>query len=420
MIFANHLLVGMSNQHYHLYFWVALLSFGSGFPLLFSSEILKAYLLTSGLDLYYISLLGILIIPYVFSWLWAPVIDFLTNKSLLTHGQLIALVFVLMGCCIYSYTLINLHDHYSRLLISAFLLASCAATQDHLVEKYRRVLLPSNLWVTAMGYSIFAFRLAILLSGGAGFVFADLLGWDRFFSVSAFIMYFFGLLSLFLPRVTSSSYSTLHGQYLKSYHSAKLLYKNKAKLSFLMLYRLGFFWIESMAIVYLLSELKMGLAEVGLVLKVLGVLGVAIGAYLTKNILRTCSVQLVFTVINFFQHALLFGFYIINLFGLGHLTVMSLMMIGCALQGAIGLASGVWFMQESEAELASFNFSLWYGVSILGRLAVAPVAYQVVSIFDWEGFFFTGVLVSFISLCATCFLLPQKNALCASKLSQIS
>jgi PAT family beta-lactamase induction signal transducer AmpG len=410
----------MGSQHYRLFFWVALLSFGSGFPLLFSSEILKAYLLTSGLDLYYISLLGILIIPYVFSWLWAPVIDYVTNKSLMTHGQLISTVFIFIGCCIHSYTLIDLNQHYFWLMLSALLLAAGAATQDHLVEKYRRVLLPSNLWVTAMGYSIFAFRLAILFSGGAGFVLADFLGWDRFFQLSAFTMYGFGLLSLLLPRTVSQSRATLYGQYLKSYESAGLLFKDKSKFSFLILYRLGFFWIESMAIVYMISELKMGLAEVGLVLKVLGVFGVAIGAFVTKNILRVYTVPMVFVVINSAQHLLLFSFYAVNLFGLGKTVFMGLLIIGCALQGAIGLVSGVWFMQESEADLASFNFSLWYGVSIAGRLAVAPIAYYIVSAYHWEGFFLIGVLVGFISLFATCFLLPQKHALYEAKLSQTS
>ncbi|MDC3180784.1 hypothetical protein OAT84_01390 [Gammaproteobacteria bacterium] len=410
----------MPNHSSRLFAWVALLSFGSGFPLLFSSEILKAYVVTSGLELYYVSLLGMLILPYMLSWIWAPVIDYWTNSSLIGHGKLISVMFLLIGCCIHLLAVIDVKVDFYALLLSSLMLAILCATQDHLIEKYRRVLLPSQSWVRAMGYSIFAFRLAILISGGLGLVFADLLGWQRLFQGAAIIMYCFALFALLLPKLTYHQHNSLSAQYQKSYQAGLLLFQDRSKLLFLLIYRLGFFWLEAMAIVYLLNQINMGLAEVGMTLKVLGVMGVAIGAYVARQELGHRSVSQVLMLTTFAQQLLLFLFYMCSTVGMDKITAVLLLMLGCALQGAMGLVSGVWFMQESEADLASFNFSLWYGVSVSGRLIVAPITYFVVAKYGWSSYFLTGVIVGFFSVVTTCCLMPKGATKMELKLSQTS
>ena len=116
----------------------------------------------------------------------------------------------------------------------------------------------------------------------------------------------------------------MYAQYQKSYQAGVLLFQDRSKLLFLLIYRLGFFWLEAMAIVYLLNQINMGLAEVGMTLKVLGVMGVAIGAYIAKYELGRRSVAQVLMLTTFIQQCLLFVFYICSTVGMDKITAVLL------------------------------------------------------------------------------------------------
>lgn len=387
----------MIQQHRHLV-WVVLLSFASGLPLLFTSEILKAYIVTSGGSLMHLTVVGVLVIPYMISWLWMPLVDYVTNVGYLSCHRLIMLLFLLTASLIQVYGWLVVPADLELIVSIGLMLASVSATQDHLIEKYRRILIPEADWSKAVGYSMLAFRFAIMLSGGAGLVLANYYGWQFFFYISFIIMFSIGVISYWLPAVKCEGNATVLQQYRDSFHSLKSLSRKRYKTLFLLLYRSGIFWFESMGVVFMLNYMHLSLASVGIVLKVFGTLGIAMGVVLSRRMLTFYSVDIVFMQALFLQVGLAFGFYIACVQDVISVTAIALIVAGCLIQGAVGTLSGIWFMKITNSQTASFDFSLWYGISMSGRAVATPLASFVVHHYGWENFFMIGTLISFMAL----------------------
>ena len=235
------------------------------------------------------------------------------------------------------------------------MLAVVSATQDHLIEKYRRILIPEADWSKAVGYSMLAFRFAIMLSGGTGLVFANYYGWQLFlYIIYHDVMHWSYFLLAASCKVRRSA--TVTQQYRDSFYSLKSLLRKRYKTLFLLLYRSGIFWFESMGMVFMLNYMHLSLASVGIVLKVFGTLGMAMGVILSRRMLTIYSVDIVFTQALFLQVGLAFGFYLACVQDVLFITAIPLIVAGCSIQGAVGTLSGICFMKITKSQTASFDF----------------------------------------------------------------
>ena len=69
----------------------------------------------------------------------------------------------------------------------------------------------------------------------------------------------------------------------------------------------------------------------------------------------------------------------------------------CCLQGVFSTAATVWLMEKTKPDVAAFSFSIWYGLSSVGRLFVGPVAAALVESYGWGSYMSTGVMLALTS-----------------------
>ena len=82
----------------------------------------------------------------------------------------------------------------------AVLIAFLSASQDVVIDAYRTEYLKSYERGIGAASFTFAYRLAMLVSGGVGLIFADKMGWHAFFTLMAVGMLSGALVTLLLPN----------------------------------------------------------------------------------------------------------------------------------------------------------------------------------------------------------------------------
>jgi len=162
--------------------------FSSGLPLYLLFNLLPAWLRSEHVDLKTIGLFALIQFPYTWKFLWSPLLDryvvpMLGRRRgwmLLTQLGLLAVI-AAMGA----------FSPQSELRIIAYiatLLAFLSATQDIVLDAYRRELLADNELGMGSAVHVNAYRIAGLVPGSLSLILSDMLPWNMVFVVTALFM----------------------------------------------------------------------------------------------------------------------------------------------------------------------------------------------------------------------------------------
>lgn len=174
--------------------------FSSGLPLFVLLQMLPVWLTDKGLSVELIGVVTGVTLPYGLKFLWAPLLDryfpnFLgRRRSWLLISQIILLILL------YA---ISQFDPSSQLTIVAniaFLIAFFSATQDIVLDAYRREILTDKELGLGNTIHINAYRVAGLIPGGLSLYLATRLPWETVFLLTALCMLFGLFMTLFLAK----------------------------------------------------------------------------------------------------------------------------------------------------------------------------------------------------------------------------
>ncbi len=175
--------------------------FSSGLPLYLLFQMVPAWLRSEQVDLATIGLFALVGIPYTWKFLWSPLLD---RYIPLPMGRrrswlLLAQLALFAG--------IGLTGHFSpqqslgSIVVLVTLVAFFSATQDIVIDAYRRELLPDD--ELGLGTALYtnAYRLSSLVPGSLGLILADHLPWSSVFWVVAAFMGVGLFTTLWMPEM---------------------------------------------------------------------------------------------------------------------------------------------------------------------------------------------------------------------------
>lgn len=183
---------------------VWILGFSSGLPLALSAGSLQTWLTVSEIDIATIGFFALVGLPYTFKFLWAPLMDRFELPMLPRRKGWIVLT---QGAIAFVLFLMSQQDPKTGvqgLAMLALGLAFLSASQDIVIDAYRADVLLLDERGLGSSMSVFGYRLAMILSGGIAFVWADQATgfgwtWNYIYQVMSFIMLglmFFSLVGL--------------------------------------------------------------------------------------------------------------------------------------------------------------------------------------------------------------------------------
>lgn len=181
------------------------LGLSSGMPLYVLTQLVPGWLRAEDIGLSTIGLFAILTLPYNWKFLWSPLLDRYSFPFLGRRRGWILLTQVCLLLSIASFAGIDPTVDIKPVIWVVLATAFFSATQDIVIDGYRRELLPDNELGLGNAIHVNAYRISGLIPGSLAFILADSMPWSVvFFVVAAFMLV--GIVStLFIPETSDAS-----------------------------------------------------------------------------------------------------------------------------------------------------------------------------------------------------------------------
>ena len=178
------------------------LGLASGMPLYVLYQLVPAWLRFEGVDLSTIGLFALLTIPYNWKFMWAPFIDRFRVPFLGRRKGWILLTQVLLLFSIAGFGGIDPNVNIRPVIWMVLATAFFSATQDIVIDGYRRELLPDNELGLGNSIHVNAYRISSLVPGSLALILSDSLPWSVVFPIVAAFMLVGIIATLFFPETS--------------------------------------------------------------------------------------------------------------------------------------------------------------------------------------------------------------------------
>ncbi|MRR50462.1 MAG: MFS transporter, partial [Rhodocyclaceae bacterium] len=258
--------------------------FASGLPLYLLLNLVPAWLRTEGISLKAIGLFALIQFPYTWKFLWSPFLDRYTLPWLGRRRGWMFLTQVLLLAVIAFLGVFSPASDLQTIVVLATLLAFASATQDIVLDAYRRELLSDVELGLGNSVHVNAYRLAGLIPGSLSLILADHLPWQQVFLVTSLFMIPGLAMTLMVrePAVAGSLPRSLRQAVVEPFQEFihRAGWRDAALvLAFIFLYKLGDSMCTALATPFYL-DMGFAKSQIGLVAKHAGLWPAVIGGLL--------------------------------------------------------------------------------------------------------------------------------------------
>jgi PAT family beta-lactamase induction signal transducer AmpG len=289
-----------------------LLGISSGMPLFVLYQTIPAWLRDSGINLSDIGLFQLIGIPYTLKFLWAPFLERFSLPFLgLRRGWMITMQVALIGS-IALIGMFNPTQHISIIVALTLIMTTFSATQDIVIDAYRRELLNDDELGAGNAWFVNSYRFSSLVPGSLAFILSDIIDWKYVFPIIATFMLIGVVTTLIikdhqhLGKRPTSFIDTIK-EPLADYFSRFNFKHGLLLLLFLMLYKLG----DSMATALstpFYKDLGFSNKVLGTVVKAAALWSTVTGAFIAGYVMRKISLNKSLWLFGFFQMFTILGF----------------------------------------------------------------------------------------------------------------
>jgi len=257
--------------------------FTSGLPLYVVFQLVPAWLRVEGVGLAEIGFFTLVQMPYIWKFLWSPVMDRYTLPFL---GRRRGWMLVTQLAVMMSIATMGFLEPALSIWTVAYLAAAMAffsASQDIVLDAYRRELLPDVELGLGNTIHVQAYRLSGLVPGALALILADHMAWHSVFIVVALFMLVGVILTLSIKEAVSepSPPKTLVDAVINpflEFFNRKGVASGLLVLAFLVLYKLG----DSMATALqtpFFIDAGFSLTAIGTIAKLSGLIAAFVGGF---------------------------------------------------------------------------------------------------------------------------------------------
>ena len=365
--------------------------FTSGLPLYVVFQLVPTWLRVEGVGLAEIGFFTLVQLPYVWKFLWAPVMDRYTLPFLgRRRGWMLVTQIAIMA----SIAAMGFLQPALSIWTVAYLAAAMAffsASQDIVLDAYRRELLPDVELGLGNTIHVQAYRLSGLVPGALALILADHMAWHSVFIVVALFMLVGVLLTLFIKEAVSepSPPKTLVEAVIDpflEFFSRKGIGSGLLVLAFLFLYKLG----DSMATALqspFFVDVGFTLTQIGSVAKLAGLIAATVGGLAGGVIMIKLGINRALWLFGLVQITSILGFALLsvvgtNLWMLGFVVAFEYLGVG------LGSAAFVAFMaRTTNPVFAATQFALFSALTAVPRTVVGAFTGVMVEYLGWTSFF---------------------------------
>ena len=364
--------------------------FSSGLPLYILVSLLPAWLRSEGVNLKAIGLFALINLPFTWKFLWAPLFDRFTPPLGRRRGWLIISQSLLL-VSIPIFGAFNPTLDIWTIAYLATIVAFFSASQDIVLDAYRRELLIDNELGLGNAVHVNAYKIAGLIPGSLSLILADHMPWSGVFMITALFMLPGILMTFFVkePALKAGAPRTLRAAVVepfKEFIGRNGLQSALLILAFIFLYKLGDSMATALATPFYL-DMGFSKTEIGLIAKNAGLWPSVIGGLLGGVWMFKLGINRALWLFGAVQMLAILGF--AWLATVGHSLLWLAVVIGVeALGVGLGTAAFVAYIAQTTHPLyTATQFALFTSLAAVPRtFANAATGYMVENL-GWFKFF---------------------------------
>ncbi|MFH1952185.1 MAG: AmpG family muropeptide MFS transporter [Pseudomonadota bacterium] len=371
------------------------MGFACGLPLLLTITILQAWMTEEGMDLTVIGAMALVGLPYTVKFLWAPLLDRYTLPFLGRRRGWLLIAQLALIASIAGLGLTDPGNNPWMVASVAFLVTFFSASQDIVVDAYRREDLPDEELGLGSSLYVNGYRMGMLLASGGGLILADHISFSLVYMIMAACM-LTGVLTTLLapePELPAGTPKSLRGAVLEpltEYFSRKGAIWI---LAFILLYKIGDTMAGAMTMPFYL-DIGFSKTEIGAVVKLFGFWAIVAGSLMGGVMMIRLGINRSLWVFGFLQAISTACFALLA--RIGHSVPLLSGVIGFEnLSSGMGTAAYIAFMASiTNKKFTATQYALLSSLMGIPRvLAAAPTGF-IAQDLGWEGFFIACTLMA--------------------------
>ncbi len=372
-----------------------LMGFACGLPLLLTISLLQAWMKEEGVDLAVIGLMALVGLPYTLKFLWAP---FLDRFTLPFFGRRRGWLLVAQVALIFSIVGLGLTDPGNNpwmVAFAAFLVTFFSASQDIVVDAYRREDLPDKELGLGSSLYVNGYRVGMLLASGGGLIMADHMSFFMVYVIMAACMLPGVLTTLLAPEPHASAGTpkslkeAVVGPMVEYFSRSGAIWI----LAFILLYKIGDQMASAMTMPFYL-DIGFTKTEIGAVVKLFGFWATIAGSLIGGILMLRLGINRSLWIFGFLQAISTAGFALLAKIGYS-IVALSGVIAFENLSGGMGTAAYVAFMASiTNKKFTATQYALLTSLMGVPRvMASAPTGFLAKNI-GWESFFIFCTLIA--------------------------
>ena len=372
--------------------------FSSGLPLYILISLLPAWLRSEHVDLRAIGLFALIQFPFNWKFLWSPLLDrFALPGFGRRRGWMLASQLVLLAILPLFGALDPVFDLWS-IAVLALGVAFFSATQDIVLDAYRREILQEAELGLGTSVHVNAYRIAGLVPGSLSLILADHLPWSNVFVITALFMLPGIAMTCVVnePAITGTLPRTLRDAIVEPFREfidragwrAALL-----MLAFMVLYKLGDSMATALATPFYL-DMGFTKSEIGLVAKHAGLWPSVFGGLLGGIWMLKIGINRALWLFGVVQVVSILGFALLTEFPQDR-VMLAIVISFEALGVGLGTAAFVAFIaRATHPAYTATQFALFTSLAAAPRVVVNSITGWVVEQTGWFNFFLLCTLLA--------------------------
>ncbi|MFC1840277.1 AmpG family muropeptide MFS transporter [Thermodesulfobacteriota bacterium] len=372
-----------------------IMGFSCGVPLLLTMSVLQTWMKEESIDLTLIGMVNLVQIPYTWKFIWAPLVDRYSLPLLGRRRGWLLLSQVLLMLSIVGLGFSNPGSSLILMMFTAMLVAFFSATQDIVVDAYRREDLPDD--ELGLGTSLYmsGYRLGTMLASGGGLIMADHMSWSAVYSIMAMCMLVGIITTLFTPEpdVEQGTPVTLKAAVIEPF--AEYFKRNGAilMLAFILLYKIGDMMASAITAPFYL-DIGFTKTEIGAVVKIFGIWAIIGGAIIGGTVIVKLGINRSLWIFGFLQAISTAGFALLA--RIGHNVMLLAGVIAFEnLSMGMGTAAFLAFMASiTDKRFTATQYALLSSLMAVPRVIISAPTGYLAKIMGWEAFFISCALVA--------------------------
>lgn len=369
----------------------AFLGFTSGLPLFILLSLLQAWLSKSGLNVKSLGLFALVMFPYTWKFVWSPLMDRFHFGKLGRRRSWMLLTQAALFVAIGGMGMLDPHTQVAAIALMASLVAFLSASQDIVIDAYRREILPDSEQGLGAAINVNAYKVAGMVPGALSLFLADHMSWQAVFWITASFM-LPGLICTLLIKEP-----TVYGSPPKNLRQAVVLPFQEFItrdgwrsalwiLAFIFLYKLGDSMATALATKFYI-DLGFSLTQIGLISKTTSLWASLVGGLVGGIWMVQIGINRALWIFGVVQAVTILGFAWLAQVGPDP-VVLAIVIGGEAFGVGVGTAAFVAFIaRTTDPRYTATQYALFTSLAAVPRTFVNSSVGYIVAETGWFHFF---------------------------------